>query len=106
MSCNPLCQVPCYKPYDSSTDLSSWSEAPAIKPPPEFQDSSPYSSTPQDTPLTSPHVTLARSTRPHAAPLTPVRVTPARLHPGVPEWLEKMAVKMVTQVCISCRYLM
>ena len=92
------CQVSCDKSYDSSNDLSSWSEPPTIKPPPEFQDSSPYSSTPQDSPFASPHVTLVRSTRPHATTLTPARVTPARLHPGVPEWLEKMAVKMVTQV--------
>lgn len=91
------CQVSSDKPYDSSTDLS-WSETLAIKPPPEFQDSSPYSSTPQDSPLTSPQVTLGRPMRTHNSTLTPPRASPARLHPGVPEWLEKMAVRMVTQV--------
>lgn len=102
MACDSQSQTPstlhCEKTYDSSNDLSSWSEPLAIKPPPEFQDSSPYSSTPQDSPFTSPQVTLGRSIRPHASAITPARVLPARLHPGVPEWLEKMAVKMVTQV--------
>lgn len=98
MACETPCQLSSDKPYDSSTDLSSWSEPLAIKPPPEFQDSSPYSSTPQDSPFTSPQVTLGRSVRPHATAIAPARLTPARLHPGVPKWLEKMAVKMVTQV--------
>lgn len=98
MACDSPCQLSSDKPYDSSNDLSSWSEPLAIKPPPEFQDSSPYSSTPQDSPLTSPQVTLGRSVRPHATAIAPARLTPARLHPGVPKWLEKMAVKMVTQV--------
>ncbi|KAJ1523526.1 hypothetical protein ONE63_001377 [Megalurothrips usitatus] len=92
------CRVVCDKPYDSSNDLASWSDTLAIKPPPEFQDSSPYSSTPQESPLTSPQVTLGRSIRPYTFRVTAARVSPARLHPGVPEWLEKMAIKMVTQV--------
>lgn len=100
MACESPCQLSSDKPYDSSNDLSSWSEPLAIKPPPEFQDSSPYSSTPQDSPLMSPQVTLGRSVRPHATAIAPARLTPARLHPGVPKWLEKMAVKMVTQVSI------
>ncbi|KAK3924710.1 Suppressor of cytokine signaling 7 [Frankliniella fusca] len=93
-----LSTQPSDKAYDSSNDLSSWSEPLAIKPPPEFQDSSPYSSTPQDSPFTSPPVTLGRSIRPYTSTTTSARMFPARLHPGVPEWLEKMAVKMVTQV--------
>lgn len=95
--CYSSCQQSCDKPYDSSNDLS-WSEPYAIKPPPEFQDSSPYSTTPQDSPFTSPPVTLGRLSRVHNSMLQPPRPSPARLHPGVPEWLEKIAVKMVTQV--------